>query len=249
MDVMSLPQKLRVVLHQTQGADNLGAVARLCANFGVAELWLAETHLPDLEAARPMAVHAGHVLDAVNSVPTLPEALGDVVFAMGTTSRTSLRGMPTLSPEEAMAMLAEHARRGPVALVLGGERRGMSDEDLAHCQQALVIPTRPEQPSMNLAQAAAVLLYLASREGSSEAPAEAPKGAPLRLVQALDGWMQQVLLEVDFLNPRGPGPILAEMRHALTRSNLTEREAQLWLSAFKAMARRLVKPQVPPGTD
>ena len=179
----------------------------------------------------------------------MPEALEDVVFAMGTTSRTSLRGMPTLSPEEAMAMLAEPAQRGPVALVLGGERRGMSDEDLAHCQQALVIPTRPEQPSMNLAQAAAVLLYLASRQGVTEAPVEAPKGAPLRLVQALDGWMQQVLLEVDFLNPRGPGPILAEMRHALTRSNLTEREAQLWLSAFKAMARRLVKPQVPPDRD
>src|SRR5690606_39478156 len=78
MGPMSLPQKLRVVLHQTQGADNLGAVARLCANFGVAELWLAETHLPDLEAARPMAVHAGHVLDAVTSVPTLPAALEDV---------------------------------------------------------------------------------------------------------------------------------------------------------------------------
>lgn len=245
---MSLPQKLRVVLHQTQGADNLGAVARLCANFGVAELWLAETHLPDLEAARPMAVHAGHVLDAVRSVPTLPEALEEVVFAVGTTSRTHLRGMPTLTPEEAVAMLSEHASRGPVALVLGGERRGMSDEDLAHCQQALVIPTRPEQPSMNLAQAAAVLLYLCAREGAPRVEHEAPRGAPLRLVQALDGWMKQVLLEVDFLNPRGPEAILAELRHALTRANLTEREAQLWLSAFKAMARRMVRPTAPPGT-
>jgi len=243
---MPLTTNLRVVLHQTQGADNLGALARLSANFGVGELWLSDTHLPDLSAARPMAVHSGHVLDALVSVPTLEAALEDVVFAMGTTSRTQLRGMPTLSPEAAVALLARQSARGKVALVLGGERRGMSDEELALCQQALVIPTRPEQPSMNLAQAGAVLIYLCSRADAPEVRPPEAQGAPLRLLQALDGWMKQVFLEVDFLNPRGPEPILAEMRHALTRAELTAREAQLWLSAFRHLARRLVTPTAPP---
>jgi len=180
------------------------------------------------------------------SVPTLEAALEDVVFAMGTTSRTQLRGMPTLSPEAAVALLARQSARGKVALVLGGERRGMSDEELALCQQALVIPTRPEQPSMNLAQAGAVLIYLCSRADAPEVRPPEAQGAPLRLLQALDGWMKQVFLEVDFLNPRGPEPILAEMRHALTRAELTAREAQLWLSAFRHLARRLVTPTAPP---
>ena len=38
---MSLRDALRVVLHQIQSPDNLGAVARVMANFDLAGLWLA----------------------------------------------------------------------------------------------------------------------------------------------------------------------------------------------------------------
>ncbi|MFY2564014.1 RNA methyltransferase [Corallococcus terminator] len=246
---MALTSHLRVVLHQTQGPDNLGAVARLAANFGVAELVLSDPQLQEMDGARRMAVHAGHILEAARIVPTLPEALEDVVLAVGTTSRQNLRGMPTLSPEDAVALMALHSQRGKVALVLGGEKRGMSDEDLTHCQQALVIPTRPEQPSMNLAQAAAVLLYLCAREQVEVATPGAVEGAPLRLVQALQSWMRMVLLEVGFLNTQGPDALLAEMTHSLTRSALTRREVELWLSAFKQLSRRLVGPTARPESE
>lgn len=246
---MALTSHLRVVMHQTQGPDNLGAVARLAANFGVAELVLSDPQLQEMDGARRMAVHAGHVLEAARIVPTLPEALEDVVLAVGTTSRQVLRGMPTLSPEAAVALLAENSARGKVALVLGGEKRGLSDEDLSHCQQALVIPTRPEQPSMNLAQAAAVLLYLCAREQVEGRAPGAVEGAPLRLVQALQGWMRQVLLDVGFLNPQGPDAVLAEMIHSLTRVALTRREVELWLTAFKHLSRRLKHPVAPGEGD
>ncbi|WP_342380374.1 RNA methyltransferase [Myxococcus stipitatus] len=243
---MSLVSHLRVVLHQTQGPDNLGAVARLAANFGVAELVLSDPQLQEMDGARRMAVHAGHVLESARIVPTLPAALEDVVLAIGTTSRQNLRGMPTLSPEEAVEMLARHAQRGKVALVLGGEKRGMSDEDLSHCQQALVIPTRPEQPSMNLAQAAAVLFYLCSRAQAEVPERSVAEGAPLRLVQALQARMRQVLLDADFLNWQGPDAVLSEMIHSLTRAALTKREVELWLNAFKHLGRCVARPATPP---
>lgn len=246
---MSLVSHLRVVLHQTQGPDNLGAVARLAANFGVADLVLSDPQLQEMDGARRMAVHASHVLESARIVPTLPEALEDVVLAVGTTSRQNLRGMPTLSPEEAVALLARNAQRGKVALVLGGEKRGMSDEDLSHCQQALVIPTRPEQPSMNLAQAAAVLMYLCARE-QVETPAQAvAEGAPLQLVQALQSRMRQVLLDSDFLNRQGPDAVLSEMIHSLTRAALSKREVELWLNAFKHLARWGARPATPPESS
>ncbi|AKF81333.1 tRNA/rRNA methyltransferase [Myxococcus fulvus] len=241
---MALTSHLRVVLHQTQGPDNLGAVARLAANFGVAELVLADPQLQEMDGARRMAVHAGHILESARIYPTLPEALEDVVFAMGTTSRQNLRGMSTLSPEDAVALLSLHAQRGKVALVLGGEKRGMSDEDLSHCQQALVIPTRPEQPSMNLAQAAAVLLYLCAREHVEQTTPGAVEGAPLRLVQALQAWMRQVFLKVGFLNTQAPDALLAEMMHSLTRGALTRREVEMWLTAFKHLSRSVGLPKL-----
>jgi tRNA/rRNA methyltransferase len=244
---MRLGEKLQVVLHQTQSPDNLGAVARVMANFGLSSLTLSEPVTQDFEAARKMAVHSHVVLERMQVVGSLEEALSDVVYAVGTTSREALRGRQAIEPEEAVRRLAEHAQRGRVALVFGGERRGLSDEELARCQDALVIPTSEVQPSMNLAQAAAVLLYLCSRADVTEQTPPPPPGAPLRLVQALEGWMQQVLLEVDVLNPRGPGELVNEMVQALQRARLTPREAQLWLTAFKQLARRLVSPQVPPS--
>jgi tRNA/rRNA methyltransferase len=245
---MRLGEKLKVVLHQTQSPDNLGAVARVMANFDLPGLTLSEPVTRDFEAARKMAVHSHDVLERMEVVESLEEALSEVVYAVGTTSRDALRGRQAITPEEAVRRLAEHARRGRVALVFGGERRGLSDEELARCQDALVIPTSEVQPSMNLAQAAAVLLYLCSRaELAEQAPPPLP-GAPLRLVQALEGWMRQVLLEVDVLNPRGPDELIHEMTQALLRARLTPREAQLWLSAFKQLARRLVRPQVPPSS-
>ncbi|MCI0572756.1 MAG: RNA methyltransferase [Myxococcaceae bacterium] len=239
-------ENLTVVLHQTQSPENLGAVARVMANFGFTRLVLSEPVTQDLETAGRLAVRGEQVLEGARVCGSLGEAVEGMVYAVGTTSRSHLRGRRTLTPEEAVARLAQESARGPVALVLGGERRGLSDEDLMRCQDALVIPTSDVQPSMNLAQAATVLLYLCAREGRAAPAAIEPPGASLGLLQALEGWMRQVLLEVDFLNPRGPDAMVNELVQALQRARLSPREAELWLGAFKHLARRLVHPLVPP---
>jgi tRNA/rRNA methyltransferase len=218
------------------------------ANFDFPHLILSDPHLVDRGEAARLAVRGEQVLAGLTVAPDLGAALEGVVYAVGTTSRAELHGRATLSPEAAVARLREASARGKVALVLGGERRGLSDEDLLRCQDALVIPTGAVQPSMNLAQAAAVLLYLCAREARERPPPPPePEGAPLGLVQALEGWARQVLLEVDVLNPRGPDARVNELVQVLLRARMSPREAQLWLASFKALARRLVPPLAPPG--
>ena len=46
-----------------------------------------------------------------------------------------------------------------MAVVLGEERRGLSDAELTLCSAVCTIPTSHAYDSMNLAQAAAVLAY------------------------------------------------------------------------------------------
>ena len=187
-----------------------------------------------------MAVRGDAVLEGLQIARSLPEALEDVVYACGTTSRR-VEGRPALAPEEAVKRLAGHAARGKVALVMGGEKRGLSDEELGACQDYLVIDTRPEQPSMNLAQAAAVLLYLCAREAPApvaRAPAsEAPEGARGQTLEALRAQMGQALAAAGFLNPQAPEHVLGELWRSLARAGLSQREAEMWLSAFKHVAR------------
>lgn len=234
---------LTVILHQTRSPENLGAVARVMANFGFSRLILSDPSTYAFRGAERLAVKGESVLERMAVAQNLPEALKECVYAVGTTSRTQLEGRVALTPEEAVARLAEQSQRGRVALVLGSEQRGLSNEELAFCTDFLVIPTSDVQPSMNLAQAAAVLLYLCSREGRK--PAEAAplppeeQGARMGTVNALGERMKQVMLEAQFLNPQAPEHVLRELERSLLRAQLTQREAELWLTAFKHLGRAM----------
>jgi tRNA/rRNA methyltransferase len=240
---MLLRRQLRVVLHQIQSAENLGAVARLLANFDLEVLRLSDSRLEDIDAAHRTAVHAEHVLAAAQRVPRLEDAVADAVYVLGTSGRDALRGRVPVSPEEGIERLREAASRGPVALVLGGERRGLSDEELALCQDVACIPAPGPQPSLNVAQATAVLLYLASRADASPPPAVTPDpGAPQALREVLRRRMERALRVADGLNPQAPLPVLDEMLRALDRAQLSRREAELWAAAWKQVARAVGAP-------
>jgi tRNA/rRNA methyltransferase len=240
---MLLRRQLRVVLHQIQSAENFGAVARLLANFDLRVLRLSDSRLDDIAAAYRTAVHAEHVLAAAERVSRLEDAVADAVYVLGTSGRDALRGRAPVSPEEGVERLRAAASRGPVALVLGGERRGLSDEELALCQDVACIPAPGPQPSLNVAQAAAVLLYLASRADESAPPVVTPDpGAPQALREVLRRRMERTLRMADGLNPQSPLPVLDEMLRALDRAQLSRREAELWAAAWKQVARAVGAP-------
>jgi tRNA/rRNA methyltransferase len=241
--VAKLRESLKIVCHQTRSPENLGAIARLMANFGYRRLVLSEpTDFFSFGDAQKMAVGAHDLLKATVVTPSLDLALEDVVFACGTTSRAELKGRRALTPEQAGRVLAEHAERGPVALVLGGEKRGLSDQELSRCQEVLVIPTEETQPSMNLAQSAAVLLYLfaqADRLSEPTLPVQTEEAARLQIIHALEERMRGVFAKAGFLNPQSPHAILDELLRCLGRAALTRREAELWLASYKALDRKL----------
>lgn len=226
-----------VICHQLRSPDNLAAIARSMANFGFDELILSDPQTHEFRAAGRIAVKADTVMDQFSVAQTLDEALTGVVYAVGSTSRTQLKRFTPLTPEQAVEKLAQHAARGKVALVLGGEKRGLSDDELARCQDVLVIPTPGPQPSMNLSHAATVLLYLCARQ-PTKAPA-AQKGATLGLISRLEERMRSTLLAAEFLNPQAPQHVLGELTRSLVRHELTEREAQLWLAAFDHLQRHV----------
>ncbi len=227
-----------IVCHQLRSPENLAAVARAMANFGFTELILSDPQTHEFRVAGRIAVKADSVMEHFQVAQTLDEALSGVVYAVGTTSRTELKRFTPLTPEQAVARLATHSARGKVALVLGGEKRGLSDDELSRCQDVLVIPTPGPQPSMNLSHAASILLYLCSRQDAPP-PAQTP-GASLGMIKRLEAKMHDALLAAEFLNPQAPEHMLSELSRALVRGQLTEREAQVWLAAFEHVRRTIL---------
>lgn len=230
---------LIVVCHQLRSPDNLGAIARVMANFGFSELILSQPATHDFRGVERLGVKADDVLKRFAVAATLEESLQGAVYAVGTSSRRSFKRRTPLTPEQGVERLAAHSARGKVALVLGGEKRGLSDEELAQCHDIVVIDTPGPQPSMNIAQAAAVLVYLCAR-GAAAAPIEPIEaGAQGALLTRLEARLREVLLACDFLNPQAPDHVLKELLRCLVHGRLSQREAQLWLAAFEHVGRVL----------
>ncbi len=245
-------EKVRVVLHRPQSAENVGAAARAMKNFGLRRLAVVEPPawegLPRtggegvrasvLERAARLARRASDVLGAATFHADLREAVAGATWVCGTTSRV-LPGRPRLLPRELAAEVAERSLAGEVALVFGEERRGLSDAELDLCQAVCSIPTHPDYDSMNLAQAVAVVSYEVGQAGPAEGQGTVQEPARHQTLEALWQRLGTLLGLAGYLNPQNPEHILSDWRRLLDRAEPTQREVELLVAAVRALERRL----------
>ena len=142
---------LLLVLDGIGNPHNLGAIARSAAFFGVRALLLADAPgaaMPS-DAAYRTAEGGLDWLDLYRA--------RDLAGAMSALDPHYRTVAATLSPQA--RPLHELPRDRPVALVLGHEDRGVSPAVLAACRRQVRILGAPHVQSLNVAQAAAVLLH------------------------------------------------------------------------------------------
>src|SRR5437764_1108491 len=146
-----------VILNEPQLAENIGAVARVMANFGLADLRLVRPRdgWPQ-ERAWASASGADWPLDGARVFDSLEAAVADLKLIMATTARPREAMLPVVTPREAAGRLAAaHEQGWPTGLLYGGERAGLETADVALCHAIVTIPVDPRFHSLNLAQAVA----------------------------------------------------------------------------------------------
>ena len=139
--------EIKIILVESEGALNVGSIARVMKNMGLSQLVLVNPQCDYCgKEARQMAVHAQDVLDNAVMVNSLPEALIGCQRAIATTARS--RSLPTVlqSPREGLPwLLAPHTSS---ALIFGPEARGLSNSELKYAQKFVGIPAHPDYPSL-----------------------------------------------------------------------------------------------------
>ncbi len=151
LDYAKLPRmQLLVVLDGVSNPHNLGAIARSAAFFGAGGLLLHEVpEQAGLSDAAYRTAEGGLEHLELFKTRTLRPAL----LALGGYYRTVAA---TLAPDA--APLQTLPRDRPVALVLGNEEHGVSAAALEACRRRVRILGAGRVQSLNVAQAAAVLL-------------------------------------------------------------------------------------------
>ena len=142
-----------MILDGVGNPHNLGAIARTAAFFGLGRMVLADRPdqaLPSDAAYRVAEGGLEHLAVYRARLPTALVGLRPAYRILG----TSLAG--------ASAPVGRGVR-GPVALVLGNENAGLDPETLAACDKVVRIPGSGRVQSLNVASAAAILIYLLTR--------------------------------------------------------------------------------------
>ena len=221
-------KNIRIVLVRPRGAANVGAVARAMKNMGLEQLVLVRPALVRAFWSKAMAVHAEDVLSRVRRCDSLAEAVADCALVVGTTCRGGLYRAAAEPVRQAAPRIVSAASVNRVALVFGPEDHGLSNEDLKHCLQLVVIPSDPGYPSLNLAQAVMVCgyeLFLAANSTAARAPALAPAEQVERMFQHL----QSAFLSIGFLHRDNPDHIMFALRRLLGRAQMEERDVSILL--------------------
>lgn len=245
-------RRLRFIMVHPSHPGNVGAAARAIKTMGFGELCLVAPQLPDMtqrQEAIALASGATDVLQAASTVPTLADALAPVTLAFALTARPRFLGPPACDIREAAGFAREHLAQessGRVAIVLGTERSGLTNEEIGLCQRVCHIPANPDYSSLNVAQALQLAAWelryallmqagtplVPATEGRPDPGAEPASGAK---VQALMEHWEEALVWVKFLDPAHPKKLVPRMRHLLGRSALTNDEVDMLRGVCTAM--------------
>lgn len=229
-----------IVLVSPQMGENIGAAARVMANFGLTDLRLVAPRdgWPN-PAADTMSAGALDGVVTARVFDDVERAIADCGLVLATTARA--RGMEKPVCDMAAARERISATSALTGILFGAERTGLTNEAVTLADAILSYPVNPKFASLNLAQAVAVFAH-----GWAEGQAV---GLPPRFAGAMDppatredlvGMMEHFESELDragfFLPEVKRGVMVQNLRNAFTRGGWTEQEVRTFRGAIKALA-------------
>lgn len=237
------PRPPAVILNAPQLAENIGAVARVMANFGLSDLRLVNPRdgWPQ-ERAWASASGADWPLNAARVFDRVEEAIADLQLVYATTARPRELRLPVVTPRQAAADLAKASVEGQsMGLLFGGERAGLETADIALCQGVVTIPIDPRFRSLNLAQAVAINAYEWRLTVLDAPPPAFRDGEPPAGRAAMFGFFEHLERELEtagFFHPPEKTPAMVQnLRAALSRARFTDQEVRTLRGVVTALSR------------
>ncbi|HEV7552840.1 MAG TPA: TrmH family RNA methyltransferase [Candidatus Angelobacter sp.] len=240
------------MLVSTRNPLNIGAAARAMSNLGFLRLRVVNPYEVSFREARS-AVGAASLLASAEEYSSVAEAVADCSLVIGTTAAGNRElHQPLRLLQDTAPLIRKHLRSGDdVALLFGSEKRGLTNDDLSHCQWLMHIPTRDEHVSMNLGQAVAVCLYeLARTTGfagnrpriTAPATTRQLKPAPAGELERITEMLIEALRASGYLEARPVASKEEKIRRMVRRLELSSADAEIWLGMLRQMLWKMKPP-------
>ena len=222
-----------IVLVEPHLGENIGAAARVMANFGLSRLRLVNPRdgWPSLQARRS-ASGADRILDDTRLYDTVEAAIADCTFVLATTARAHDQAKPVIAPQEAALAMAPQVAAGENAAVLfGRERYGLENAEVALADRIVTFPVNPAFASLNLAQAVAIIAYewfkLTTAGALPFAMPHKSEAARKQQIQAFFANLERELDRIEYFRPlHKRATMLVNLRNIFARMQPTQQDVQ-----------------------
>ena len=234
-------ESVRIVLVEPAGERNLGSVARVMKNMGLRQLVVVNPQCDvRSEDARRMAVRAAEILDEALVVADLASALDGCRRIAATVGREetqaeSLRSViPWLLPSNPDSSILNS--KFQTAIIFGREDHGLGRFELKYAQRLITIPSNPDYPSLNLAQAVGICCYeLHQHMLEGELSPVAPMVAPFQLINAFYLGLEELLLTIGYLHDHTAESRMRRFRLLLDRAVPSVHEITMLMGILRQM--------------
>jgi tRNA (cytidine32/uridine32-2'-O)-methyltransferase len=222
---------IRMVMVNTSHPGNIGGSARAMKNMGLSRLVLIDPKEYPSEHAISRAASALDVIDKIQVLDNLDDAIADCSLVIGTSARERRIPWPLLTPRECGDRVWAESKKHQVAILFGREDRGLTNDELQKCHFHVHIPANPEYSSLNISCALQVIAYEIRMSALNE-----ENGGPLHY----DDWdippakqsdmelyyehLQETLEKLNFIDPDNPRQALNRLRRLYNRIRMDQME-------------------------
>jgi tRNA/rRNA methyltransferase len=217
---------ISILLVRPRYHENIGSVARAMKNMGLNRLIVVDGSSPLHRDAYKLASGAEDILERAEEFPNLKEAISEMGWVAGMTSRGGKERSPLLTPKNLAEKLISISEKNSVGLLFGPEKEGLTNEELSLCHLYVRIPSADSFPSLNLAQAVMVLCYELFQFSTTIQKEAGPLASSDHLERMFDH-MERTLVTIGFLDAKHPERIMRVLRKIFGRSQMDEREVRI----------------------
>jgi tRNA/rRNA methyltransferase len=237
-----------VIIAHAQMGENIGASARAMKNCGLTTLHLVAPRdgWPN-QAAEAMAAGGADILAAADVSCTTAEAARPYTLIAATTARRRSVIKDALTPRQAAVRLYDHAASGgKSALLFGGERSGLNNDDIALADIIITAPLNPQFSSLNLAQAVLLMGWecrmaaMAAMAAGGEVSPPRDLGSPASSEdkQFFFNTLEVMLKDGGFFgNEDMQGAVMRNIMAMFNRASLTDQDVRTLHGIIKSIKR------------
>jgi TrmH family RNA methyltransferase len=224
--------KIRIVLVNTSHPGNIGASARAMKTMGLDQLYLVQPKDYPSAEATARASGADDLLARAVVCDDLDTALSGCHWVVGASARLRKIPVPPLLPRDCARQARVESGQGSVALLFGREQSGLSNQELDRCHALVHIPTDADYGSLNLAMAVQVLAYEVrmAHLDDWQPPEDIGEQTPLADTEEVERFythLEQVLVDLEFLDPDNPRQLMRRLRRLFGRVRLDKNEVNI----------------------